>query len=188
MSQCCEWQLARVSWFWNKSCWHAMRSKNLLCKCITTNFNWLQTRRSPAIKLTHTLPGHMFPFLSVRKTSGYMDVSENNGTPKSSIFIGFSIINHHYVWKHPYKSHPLTAGPPPKKRVPAASVEVLEIQAATGRRPCSWARPGIFVAMPSPLGNRWLQVTHLWSSMKILVGPVLLTYKMCAGLFYGKCI
>ena len=24
----------------------------------------------------------------------YMDVSENNGTPKSSILIGFSIINH----------------------------------------------------------------------------------------------
>ena len=25
--------------------------------------------------------------------SGYMDVSENSGTPKSSIFIGFSIID-----------------------------------------------------------------------------------------------
>ena len=25
---------------------------------------------------------------------GYMDVSENSGTPKSSILIGFSIINH----------------------------------------------------------------------------------------------
>ena len=35
-----------------------------------------------------------------------MDVSENSGTPKSSILIGFSIINHpfwgtHYFWKHP---------------------------------------------------------------------------------------
>jgi len=38
----------------------------------------------------------------------YMDVSENNGIPKSSILIGFSIINHPfwgkhpYFWKHPY--------------------------------------------------------------------------------------
>ena len=30
----------------------------------------------------------------------HMDVSENSGTPKSSILIGFSIINH--FWKHPY--------------------------------------------------------------------------------------
>ncbi len=38
----------------------------------------------------------------------YMDVSKNRGTPKSSILIGFSIINHPfwgiypYFWKHPY--------------------------------------------------------------------------------------
>ena len=36
-----------------------------------------------------------------------MDVSENSGTPKSSILIGFSIINHPFwgtplFWKHPY--------------------------------------------------------------------------------------
>ena len=37
-----------------------------------------------------------------------MDVSENNGTPKSSILIGFSIIKYPFwgipiFWKHPYK-------------------------------------------------------------------------------------
>ena len=37
----------------------------------------------------------------------YMDVSENNGTPKSSILMRFSIINpsilgYPYFWKHPY--------------------------------------------------------------------------------------
>ena len=36
-----------------------------------------------------------------------MDVSENSGTPKSSISIGFAIINHPFwgtpnFWKHPY--------------------------------------------------------------------------------------
>ena len=38
----------------------------------------------------------------------YMGVSKNNGTPKSSILIGFSIINHPFwgnpiFWKHPYR-------------------------------------------------------------------------------------
>ena len=46
-------------------------------------------------------------FLLSLSTSFYMGVSENNGTPKSSILIGFSIINHPfwgfspYFWKHP---------------------------------------------------------------------------------------
>ena len=38
-----------------------------------------------------------------------MDVSENSGTPKSSILIGVfqykpSILGYHYFWKHPYQS------------------------------------------------------------------------------------
>ena len=35
----------------------------------------------------------------------HMGVSKNNGTPKSSILKGFSIINHPYpyFWKHPYQ-------------------------------------------------------------------------------------
>ena len=45
--------------------------------------------------------------LTGKKHCGYMDVSENGGTPKSSTFIGFSIISHPfwgtpYFWKHPY--------------------------------------------------------------------------------------
>ena len=37
----------------------------------------------------------------------YLDVSKNSGTPKSSILIGFSIINHPFwgtpiFWKHPF--------------------------------------------------------------------------------------
>ena len=39
-------------------------------------------------------------FLRAIKTQIYMDVSENNGTPKSSILIGFSIINHPF-WGTP---------------------------------------------------------------------------------------
>ena len=44
-----------------------------------------------------------------------MDVSKNRGTPKSSISIGFSIINHPfwgypYSWKHPYEVAPQGLG------------------------------------------------------------------------------
>ena len=43
--------------------------------------------------------------------NSFMGVSQNNGSPKSSILIGFSIINHYkpsilgypYFWKHPYR-------------------------------------------------------------------------------------
>jgi len=39
----------------------------------------------------------------------YVGVSKNSGTPKSSILIGFSIINHlfwgaHHFWKHPCRA------------------------------------------------------------------------------------
>ena len=43
-----------------------------------------------------SLPGSFLKDLHL----GYMDVSENNGTPKSSILIGFSIINHPF-WGTP---------------------------------------------------------------------------------------
>ena len=42
----------------------------------------------------------------------YLGVSKNNGTPKSSSLIGFSIINHpfwgtFFFWKHPFMSYQL---------------------------------------------------------------------------------
>ena len=40
----------------------------------------------------------------------YMDVSENRGTPKSSILIGFSIINHPLFLETPKKSQPSILG------------------------------------------------------------------------------
>ena len=42
----------------------------------------------------------------VRKAYDYMDVSENNGTPKSSILIGFSMINHPFGVP-PFKETPI---------------------------------------------------------------------------------
>ena len=46
----------------------------------------------PALVLTSLVEGETVP---TRYTTWYhMDVSKNNGTPKSSILIGFSIINH----------------------------------------------------------------------------------------------
>ena len=53
--------------------------------------------------------GRAGKFLGVcwKQEENDMDVSKNNGTPKPSILIGFSIINHlfwgyHYFWKHPH--------------------------------------------------------------------------------------
>ena len=58
----------------------------------------------------------------------YMGVSKNSGTPKSSILIGFSIINHPswgkhpYFWKHPYSDslqpHWMSREQPPRTRSP----------------------------------------------------------------------
>ena len=44
-----------------------------------------------------------------------MDVSENSGTPKASILIGFSIINNPFwgtpiFWKHPYDYRDMFVG------------------------------------------------------------------------------
>ena len=48
----------------------------------------------------------------IRRSPVDMDVSENSGTLKSSILIGFSIINHPFwgtpiFWKHPYGKYPI---------------------------------------------------------------------------------
>ena len=45
-----------------------------------------------------------------------LDVSKNSGTPKSSILIGFSIINHPFwgtpiFWKHPLTQQPDAGSP-----------------------------------------------------------------------------
>jgi len=39
-------------------------------------------------------------------TYQHMDVSENRGIPKSSILIGFSIINHPFWGYHSFRKHP----------------------------------------------------------------------------------
>ena len=40
--------------------------------------------------------------LKVYLKSKYIGISKNRGTPKSSILIGFSIINHPFWWFSPY--------------------------------------------------------------------------------------
>ena len=53
--------------------------------------------------------GLINPIVSKKPPKINMDVSKNSGTPKSSILIGFSIINpsilgYHYFWKHPHRT------------------------------------------------------------------------------------
>ena len=45
-------------------------------------------------------PARLCAYIMIKKSVWYMDVSENSGTPKSSILIGFSIINHPF-WGTP---------------------------------------------------------------------------------------
>ena len=61
---------------------------------------------SPSLKRSPAESPGMDCFISM--FFSYMGVSKNSGIPKSSILIGFSIINHPfwgiylYLWKHPY--------------------------------------------------------------------------------------
>ena len=57
---------------------------------------WRIERRSGFPKTGRKKPSGLVP----RYSSSYMDVSENSGTPKSSILVGFSIINHPF-WGTP---------------------------------------------------------------------------------------
>ena len=50
------------------------------------------------------------PFLVPNEMFGDMDVSKNNGTPKSSILIGFSIINNPF-WGAPFLETPIWLRP-----------------------------------------------------------------------------
>ena len=58
-----------------------------------------------AIKLSQKQPSQVVAYRDVSMFD--MGVSKNSGTPKSSILIGYSIINHPFwgtsiFWKHPY--------------------------------------------------------------------------------------
>ena len=78
---------------------------------------FIKRSRSPeAVRDTtkRPFPSFCFPYLENHDVQGgplpiyvYMDVSENSGTPKSSVLLGFSIINHPFwstpiFWKHAY--------------------------------------------------------------------------------------
>ena len=91
-------------------------------------------------------------------TYHHMDVSKNSGTPKSSISIRFSIINHPfwgylYFWKHPYipaiNIHP----PAPKNFLCLPSVGIVFLVWVF---PAPWSRPCSNVPTPYPQGVlRW---------------------------------
>ena len=60
----------------------------------TTKHFYQLLYRFRSIKSIPIKPIKLITNLSVQSFPHYMDVSENSGTPKSSILIGFSIINH----------------------------------------------------------------------------------------------
>ena len=71
--------------------WDVWWNNHFLCNCLESS-NWNK---------------HFKGDVSGTRYMDHMGVSENGGTPKWSILIGFSIINHPfwvypYFWKHPY--------------------------------------------------------------------------------------
>ena len=79
--------------------------------CYSLLFWWLQSPQNNVefpIKTGYILVYSISVYPIPVRISYYMGVSLNGGTPKSSILIGFSIINHPflafspYFWKHPY--------------------------------------------------------------------------------------
>ena len=75
-------QLPRNSW---QTCYWIQRSQ--ISQWVSQN--------CPARKWTTTSHNDLYDFSGMSLSiQGFMGVSENNGTPKSSISIGFSIINH----------------------------------------------------------------------------------------------
>ena len=69
---------------------------------------WLTHSQTPAKHMRTKIFKHLSSAWMMIEMCFYMDVSENSGTPKSSISIGFSIINHPFwgtpnFWKQSYK-------------------------------------------------------------------------------------
>ena len=94
-----------------------------------------------------------------------MDVSENSGTPKSSILIGFSIINHLF-WgtpifgKHPHPPNTLFSRGPGTLLVPSSHRWLANLLA--GR---SWRRACFFI-----LGNHVKVSKFPWGCFRKMVG------------------
>ena len=85
-------------------CWVIWRSSQVSVKIIMAHFLLkLGDAKSTHFPLNHG-SGEDVPTLSY-SPSHYMGVSENRGTPKSSIWIGFSIINHPF-WGTPILGNP----------------------------------------------------------------------------------
>ena len=75
-----------------------------------------------------------------------MGVSKNRGTPKATILIGFSMVNHPFwdtpIWKHPYKVYTSGAYKAIKVRSPyrdEVRSNVREIVGSEWKGLCTWA-------------------------------------------------
>ena len=88
----CLWKESAVDNFWRNCSWPATRMAWSLAK--SSCLAWWTARE----KTRRAVQGH-------KNGKVYLGVSKNRGTPKSSISIGFSIINHPFwgtpiCWKH----------------------------------------------------------------------------------------
>ena len=106
-----------------------------------------------------------------------MVVSENSGTPKSSILIGFSIINiykpsilgYPYFWKHPYSPyHPWDCYIYPTWKPWKSTIHVAKYtihgMAWVGDYTTQWFR-GLFHTLSGGFKDSWIFYTKIWGFM-----------------------
>ena len=119
-----------------------------------------------------------------------MGVSDNSGTPKSSILIGFSIINHPFlgtlilgnthilVYKGPFTNLPKIV------ICKAGSHPLPESAGGIGSSWKSWAgqKRGGFQRIPYPIGSMYGISTCIWMISMVNVGK----YTIHGSYGYGK--
>ena len=109
-----------------------------------------------------------------------MDVSENNGTPKSSILIGFSIIN------HPFWGNPIFGNTHIDKEIvytlrylyqkPRASWNLWSICISPKRPPVFWGTSQAGTLRHDHCRGTWsgglqFKIYQKWSTVKEILGP-----------------
>ena len=106
------------------------------------------------------------PWISRWKET-YMDVSENSGTPKSSILIGFSIINHPF-WGTPIFGNTHIWNPPPGYFMETKCVFFFQGTKVDPKRFFGGSK-NVFVAQndPGKTTLSWFPSPHFWPWKKI---------------------
>ena len=80
--------------FGGRNVWSNWNGRCMLCEVVRSGWSCAKMEKGRREKLFLLWSLIIRKFKGIKGFGRYMDVSKNSGTPKSSILIGFSIINH----------------------------------------------------------------------------------------------